>query len=244
MELLHVQKLSKVFKPTWIRTSFLKSMCRRMSLPETASAVVDQISFELEKGEALGILGPNGSGKTTLLRMIAGLLEPTSGSIACDSGIAPFFSWDIFYNNELAAADNVLLLCTLLGLPREEVKRDMETIFNRAGLRGQQLADSRSFSSGMKARIVFSIAMQTSAPILIMDEIFAGGDMEFHKQCIASAHKLLDQGRSLLIVTHDLDLLQQLTQRCLWLDHGRMQMLDASQIVIDAYQACDGVPLP
>ena len=218
-------------KTDTIKEYFLKMVQRKLKFSEFYA--LKGVSFSIEKGEAVALIGANGSGKSTMLKIIAGVMQPTRGSVAVRGTIAPLIELGAGFDNDLTARENIYLNGALLGHNRQEMERNYQKIVDFSELHEFIDVPVRSYSSGMVARLGFSIATQVKADILVVDEILAVGDYNFQQKCYKTMDKVLAEGRTLLFVSHDIDQVKKLCKRAIWLDHGHL-MADG-----DANQVCD-----
>lgn len=180
------------------------------------------ISLNLRKGQRLGVIGLNGSGKSTLLKVIAGVLEPSDGRIVRQGRIAPLIELGAGFDMELTGRENVYLNGTILGLSNRQVTERFDRIVEFSGLGDFVYAPLRSYSSGMIARLAFAIAVEVEADLLIIDEVLAVGDEGFRKKCQKRIAAAIKDGVSVLFVSHNMDEIQSLCDRGVWLNKGRM----------------------
>jgi len=193
------------------------------------------ISFKIEEGEAFGIIGKNGSGKSTLLKLLAKVLYPDSGSITLNGKVASFLELGVGFQPELTAQENVSLYSSILGLSHKQVDRIYEEIFDFAELKKFENMRLKNFSSGMYMRLAFSTAIHAVPDILLIDEVFAVGDESFQKKCQSKIDEFKAEGKTIVFVSHNLVLVQQLCQRSLLLDGGRIVTMDHTEKVINDY---------
>lgn len=193
------------------------------------------VSFDVARGESVGIIGRNGSGKSTLLQMITGTLTPTEGSASVRGRVAALLELGSGFNPEFTGRENVYMNGSILGIPREEMHRRFDDIAAFADI-GEFLEQPvRTYSSGMHLRLAFAVAASIEPEILIVDEALAVGDLRFQARCAARLRRLLDAGTTLLLVSHGLDAVRSLCARCLWMDAGRLRDLGPSREVTEAY---------
>jgi ABC-type polysaccharide/polyol phosphate transport system ATPase subunit len=178
------------------------------------------VTLDVRKGEFLGIMGPNGSGKTTLLRIIAGVYRPTSGSCVVDGEVSPLLELGLGFQPRLTCRDNIFIYGALLGFPREEMRKRYEGILRFAELERFADAPLEHLSSGMKVRLAFSIAIQSEAPILLVDEILAVGDAIFQQKCREVFRAYKRDGRTVVLVSHDMATVKEYCDRVVELDQG------------------------
>jgi len=196
---------------------------------------LDNISFSLKKGESLGIIGRNGSGKSTLAKLIAGIFEPDSGLVTKKGLIAPLIELGAGFEYELSAKENLYLYGLLIGLDFRLLKQNEDLIFEFAGLSAQRLMPLRFFSSGMVARLGFSIATILDPEILLIDEILSVGDKEFAAKSRKRIEQLIAKGSCTILVSHDFDAIRTLTEKCLWIENGKVVEYGDSRSVTDNY---------
>ena len=203
------------------RTLFHRLFGRGRSF-ETWSAL-DRVSLSVRAGSCVALLGRNGSGKSTLLRIVAGIYPPSSGEVEVTGPVAPILDLGVGFRGSLSVRHNVLLYGVLLGVPRETLKRDLETILDEAGV--ERFADARLeiLSTGLRARLAFTLALRAEAPVLLIDEALAVGDEVFRQRCLRQLDGLRSSGRTMLFVSHDLSLVERLCDRAVVLEAGRVR---------------------
>ncbi|HEX8628663.1 MAG TPA: ABC transporter ATP-binding protein [Catenuloplanes sp.] len=195
------------------------------------------LSLDVHPGEAIGVIGKNGTGKSTLLRLIAGVLIPDEGSIKVHGAVAPLLELSAGFSGDLTGRENVFLVGSLHGLTRNELKGKFDEIVDFAGEQVQRSIDTpvRHYSSGMKVRLGFSVISQLSHPILLVDEVMAVGDKEFKAKCYATMARLLSEGRTLVLVSHNESDLTRFCTRGLFLDKGELRVDGTVRAALDAY---------
>lgn len=198
---------------------------------------IRDLSFEIEQGEAVGIIGKNGTGKSTLLKLIAGVLKPDEGEVIVRGRVAPLIQLSAGFSADLTGRENVFLVASLHGLSKKEIKRKFDDIVDFAGDQVRQAIDSpvRHYSSGMKVRLAFSLVSRLPHPILLVDEALAVGDREFKKRCYKVIDGLLAEGRTLVLVSHSQPQLTRFCKRGLYLENGRIAVDGTIQEALDAY---------
>jgi len=199
--------------------------------------VLQSVSLALRKGESLGIMGANGSGKSTLLKLLCGIYVPDSGCIVARAGITPILELGIGWNPELDAVDNIYLIGTLMGLSLSEVRRDLDAILEFAGLATFAYLPVKHYSSGMAARLAYSVAFRAVRDVLILDEILAVGDAGFNTRCEERYRQLRTKGHSTIIVSHNADIVSRFCDRALLLEEGRLVMNGPAHEVAAAYMS-------
>ena len=195
------------------------------------------VSFEVKKGEALGIIGRNGSGKSTLLKILANVLYPDSGSVAMDGKVASFLELGVGFQPELTAKENVYIYSSILGLRRKHVDRIYDDIFDFAELKKFETMKLKNFSSGMYLRLAFSTAVHATPDTFLIDEVFAVGDESFKKKCQDKMNRFKTEGKTIVFVSHALDAVKALCQRSMLLNEGRIVTMGDTEKVINDYLA-------
>jgi lipopolysaccharide transport system ATP-binding protein len=195
------------------------------------------VSFEIENGESVGIVGSNGAGKSTLLSLICGLANPTAGNIGVNGKIAALLELGSGFNPALTGVENLYLNASLLGFTRRETRDLFDSIVNFAGLADVIDEPLRTYSSGMAMRLAFSIAINVNPDILIVDEILAVGDRAFQEKCLERMKEFRKSGKTLLFVSHSAALIAEFCDRALWLDHGKLVRQGNTADVVCAYQS-------
>ncbi len=194
------------------------------------------IDLEVKHGEIFGVLGRNGAGKSTLLKVISRVLTPVEGRVWTKGNISPLLQLGAGFHPELTGRENVYLNATLLGHSRKEVDKKLEEIINFAAIGNFIEAPLRTYSSGMQARLGFSVASAWQPDILILDEVLSVGDLGFQNKCFKRMAKFRDSGATVLMVSHSIDRVRELCTRALWLDHGEIELLGQADEVCDAYE--------
>jgi lipopolysaccharide transport system ATP-binding protein len=209
---------------------------RRRRVSEEFWALQD-VSFTAEPGSAVGIIGTNGSGKSTLLKLATRILQPTSGRITVRGRVSALLELGAGFHPELSGRDNVFLNGSILGLPRQEVAARFDAIVRFAGLERFIDIPVKHYSSGMYARLGFAVAIHVDPDILLMDEVLAVGDEAFQARCLESIARLHRAGKTLLLVSHDLDAVCQVCTQAIWLDGGRIRAHGDPLTVAREYRA-------
>jgi ABC-type polysaccharide/polyol phosphate transport system ATPase subunit len=187
--------------------------------------VLDDISFEIEQGEFFGIVGKNGSGKSTLLKCLAGIYRHDSGSIAIEGRLAPFIELGVGFNAELTARENVIINAVMMGMSAREARARFDHIMAFAEL--EQFVDLKlkNYSSGMQVRLAFSVMVEADADVLLIDEVLAVGDAAFQQKCIDVFYRLRDEGKTIVLVTHDMGTVERFCHRAMMLREGKIDRL-------------------
>lgn len=202
---------------------FLKKNRRTEKLKNDEFWALDQVSFNIHRGQSVGLYGPNGSGKSTLLKLIANVLTPTKGVITLNGRIAPLIELGAGFHPDLNGMENIYLNGAILGMSIGEIKSKMNKIINYSELNNFMSTPVKKYSSGMKLRLGFSIAIHSDADIYLFDEILAVGDEAFRSKSQASINQLLEKNKTLLIVSHNKEKLSQMCELIFHLKKGKME---------------------
>ncbi len=211
------------------------SAIKGINLDITINALTD-ISFTVDRGEVLAIIGHNGAGKSSLLKLIARVLPPTSGVVKVNGSVAPMLELGAGFNPELSGEENILLFGVLLGNRIKEMQSRVKEVAEWAGLTEQIKLPLRTYSTGMVARLGFAVATFRKSDVLIVDEILGVGDAEFQEKSKSKIKDLIANGEATILVSHDLTAVESLATKVLWLDHGKQVMLGCTAEVLDAYR--------
>jgi lipopolysaccharide transport system ATP-binding protein len=226
---LHHQRM-RSFQELWVNA------LRRGDAAEEFWALRD-VSFEVQPGRSFGIIGENGSGKSTVLKIIAGILRPTSGTVAVNGRLAALLELGAGFHPDLTGRENVFLNASVLGFSRAEIERRFDAIVDFAELERFIDTPLKHYSSGMTVRLGFAIAINSDPDILITDEVLSVGDEAFQRKCIGRIDDLIRRGKTIILVSHGLDLVRYVCSDAIWLDHGRVRAAGGSFEVIEAYLA-------
>ncbi len=197
--------------------------------------VLRRVSLEVRRGETVGIMGRNGSGKSTLLRILCGIYEPDAGSVVVRAPVIPILELGVGWNPELNAVDNVMILATILGMTLREARASIEEVLAFAGLEKFANLEVKYFSSGMAARLAYSVAFKAVREVLVVDEIFAVGDAGFKVRCEERYRSLRAAGHTVILVSHAPETVSTFCDRALLLEGGRVIMDDTAEKVAKAY---------
>jgi len=212
----------------------LPSHLRRSWRAEPFTAL-DDVSFEVARGECLGVIGRNGSGKSTTLGLIAGVLRPTSGAVTTRGRICPLLELGAGFHYDLTGRENITLNGVLLGMTRAEVLARAEDIIEFSGLRAFIDRPVRVYSSGMVARLGFSVAVHLDPEVLLVDEVLAVGDADFQAKCLGKMEEFRRVGTTMVFVSHNLEAVRRISDRVALLESGRLAALGAPDDVIARY---------
>ena len=200
---------------------------------------LNDVSFEVYKGDSIGLIGLNGSGKSTMLKTIAGVLKPTKGSVTVSGSIAPLIELGAGFDMDLTARENVFLNGALLGYTRSEMQSYYDDIVDFSELHNFMDVPVKNFSSGMVSRLAFAIATIGIPDILIVDEILAVGDYQFQNKCKKRIREMMEQNTTVLFVSHSIEQVKEICNKAIWIDHGHVRMMGEAEEVCDAYEAPD-----
>jgi lipopolysaccharide transport system ATP-binding protein len=193
------------------------------------------VSFTLDRGESLAVIGSNGAGKSTLLGLVAGLSKPDEGSVQVNGQVAALLELGSGFHYDLTGRENVRLNAALLGLSRKRANQAFEAIVEFSGISEFIDEPLRTYSTGMVMRLAFAVAVHTDFQVLLIDEVLAVGDATFQAKCFEKLHEFRNSGKTLLCVSHASGVVQQLCDRALWLDHGELIMTGSVAEVSAAY---------
>ena len=199
----------------------------RLSHPRSTAryhtlSALDDVSFTVPEGQFLGIIGHNGSGKSTLLKVLSRIYVPDSGTVELSGNVSPFLELGVGFNPELTARENIYLNGAVLGLTHAQLDERIDGIIEFAELTDFVDQKLKNYSSGMQVRLAFSVAIQADAQILLMDEVLAVGDQRFQEKCFDTFGLYKREGRTVILVTHDLNAVNLYCDRALMLDHGKL----------------------
>ncbi len=241
--LISVEKLSKQYRiglaqATTLRESLVSAITlarlRNRSQGESIWALRD-ISFAIEAGETVGIIGRNGAGKSTLLKILSKITYPTSGAVRVGGRVAAMLEVGTGFHPELTGMENIYLNGSILGMTKKEVDRKLDAIVEFSGVERFIHTPIKRYSSGMRLRLGFAVAAHLDAEILVVDEVLAVGDAAFQKKCLATMGNLRSIARTVLFVSHNLAAVENLCKRCIWIDAGQVRKDGETRDVIKAY---------
>jgi len=238
-----VENVSKRFRRyptrghTTLKEALLKGQLLRMRRDREYVEALKDVSFTVPEGTVLGIIGPNGAGKSTLLRLIAGIYRPTTGRIVVNGRLSALLNLGLGFHPELTGRENIIIGGLAMGLSRREIMRRLDEIVAFAELEEFIDAPVRTYSSGMYMRLAFSVAVNVDPDILLLDEVLAVGDAHFAEKSRARMEEFKDQGKTILLVTHDLATVESWCHQALWLEGGKVQALGDPKEVVARYRA-------
>jgi ABC-type polysaccharide/polyol phosphate transport system ATPase subunit len=223
--MIRVEGVTKDFRfrterPTSFKTMLVDALRGKFSLGvKKQFTALKGISFEIEEGEFVGIMGRNGAGKSTLLKLICGIYSPTSGKIEVNSQVAPLIELGAGFHPDLSGYENIFLNAAILGFGRQKTLEALQEIIAFSELGEFIHMPIKNYSSGMLVRLGFSIATHLTAPIILIDEVLAVGDVGFQNKCLNKIRELHQQGRTLVLITHDANAIQNNCTRCIVIDN-------------------------
>lgn len=197
---------------------------------------LDNVSFEIKKGETVGIIGPNGAGKSTILKLIAGVTQPTKGEVIVNDRVSPLIELGAGFHPELTGRENIFLNASILGLSEKEAKERFNQIVEFSEIGEFLDMPVKHYSSGMYMRLAFSVAVHTNPDILLVDEILAVGDISFQKKCLKRMEEFKKNGVTIVFVSHSMETVKNFCSRVIWLEKGEIKMDWESEKVIKSYQ--------
>jgi len=224
---LHHERRNSIYEAV---TGFLKKNTHYEEIQ-----VLDNVSFDVKKGEMIGIIGKNGAGKTTILRLLSRIYQPDSGTIITDGTVIPFLGLGLGFNPELTARDNIIIYGRLLGFSKKEITEKEEEIIKFAELERFEDIKIKNFSSGMAARLAFATAVQVDPDIILVDEILSVGDITFQKKSYETFLSFKERKKSIVVVTHNMDIIRKDCDRVIFLDEGKIQIVGEPEKVIEFY---------
>lgn len=218
-----------------LKSAFLAGRGLRGLRPDTVFQALAGVSFDVEQGRTFGIIGRNGSGKSTMLKLIAGIGRPTSGTVTVRGRISALIELGAGFHPEISGRENVFINGMMLGLSRRDIAKRFDEIVAFAGMEPFIDAPVKTYSSGMYMRLGFAVAINVDPDVLLVDEVLAVGDEAFTHKCLDKFAELRQRGRTVLLVTHSLDLVARFCDEALWLDGGVARAVGDPQRVIDGY---------
>jgi ABC-type polysaccharide/polyol phosphate transport system ATPase subunit len=198
---------------------------------------LENVSFEVRRGETLGIIGANGAGKSTLLSLLTGTMRPTSGSIVTVGSMSSLLELGAGFHPDLTGRENVYLYGAIMGLTRSRMQKRFDSIVSFAGLEAFIDQPVKHYSSGMYVRLGFAVAVEVDPDILLVDEVLAVGDADFQRKCVARMEEFRESGKTMLVISHDLPTIQSISTRILLLDHGRIIGIGDPEHMVEEYES-------
>ncbi len=239
MTMIHAENISMRYLMTYDRIKSIKEYVVQMVQGKVKYEefwALKNVSFDVQKGEVLGIIGHNGAGKSTLLKVISGILKPTSGNLEVHGNIVPMLELGSGFDTDLTGRENIFLNGSILGYSERYLKEKYDEIVDFSELGKFIDVPIRNYSSGMMMRLAFSIATVVKPEILIVDEILAVGDADFQDKSKKRMLELMGGGATVLFVSHSLEQIREMCNRVLWLEHGEIKMFGDTNNVCDLYE--------
>jgi ABC-type polysaccharide/polyol phosphate transport system ATPase subunit len=216
-----------------VKEYFIKMVKRELMFQEFWA--LKDVSFEIEEGDRVGVVGLNGAGKSTLLKIISGVMKPTEGNVNIKGKLVPLLELGAGFDNNYTGRENIYLNGAILGYTKEFLEEKYEEIVDFAEIKDFMDVPIKNFSSGMKARLGFSIATVVEPEILVLDEVLSVGDAKFRKKSEARIMELFDNGITVLFVSHSIEQVKRLCNKAIWLEKGRIVMQGDAEEVCNAY---------
>ncbi|AZK45968.1 ABC transporter ATP-binding protein [Paenibacillus lentus] len=216
-----------------IKEYFIKVLQGKMSYEEFWA--IKEVSFTVNKGEIFGIIGYNGAGKSTLLKLVSGIMKPTVGSVKINGSIAPLIELGAGFDPELSARENIYLNGAVLGYSKQYMDKKFNEIIAFSELESFVDIAVKNYSSGMYARLGFSIATSIQPDILIVDEILSVGDVKFQEKSLNRIKQMIDQGTTVVLVTHNIDQVKSMCNRVMWLQNGCIRRIGSPEEVVNEF---------
>lgn len=237
---IEVQKVTKIFKVLHRERSIKSAALKwaRWKLPQrTEFSALRDISFQVSRGQTVGVVGRNGSGKSTLLSLLARIYKPTAGHIAIQGRIATLLELGAGFHPEFTGIENIFLNGVILGLPRDQIEARLPSIIEFADI--EEFIDTpvKHYSSGMITRLGFSVAVHVEPDVLLVDEVLAVGDHQFQEKCYAKIEEFKARGVTIFFVSHDMDAIRRVSDRVLWIDEHVIRADGATEEVLALYEA-------
>ena len=224
------------FKNTRVKEVLSKVMSKqKLTAQKEHFWALRNLNFELGQGEVLGVIGSNGSGKSTLLRTIGGIYEPDEGSIKVEGSASALLSLGTGFKDDLSGLENIYLNAIILGFTQEEIEANIDDIVAFTELGRFINEPVKNYSSGMKARLGFGIAVHLRREVMLVDEILGVGDFKFRKKSQEKIEELISDDRTVVLVSHSMDSIENFTSKCLWINKGQQMMFGETKEVVRAY---------
>ena len=229
-------KVSKRFQLQEGRTlrEFMPAFFRGQAWSEPFYALRD-VTFTMDRGETVGIIGRNGSGKSTILKLIAGVTAPTTGEVRVAGRVSPLIELGAGFHPDLTGRENIHLNASLLGMSAQEIKERFDDIVDWAELREFIDTPVKRYSSGMYVRLAFAVAVHSDPEVLLVDEVLSVGDAFFQEKCLERMHDFQQRGTTIVVVSHILELITTFCERAIWLEHGRVVAEGPAVAVVEQY---------
>ncbi len=234
--ILSVDHLVKSFRIHHQKTNSLKQLLAARGRNQFEDFVaVNDVTFDVREGEVFGVIGQNGSGKSTLLKCMAGILQPNSGTVGVYRRMGALLELGAGFHPELTGRENIFLNAAILGMGRREISGRFDEIVDFSGLHTFIDQPVKTYSSGMYVRLAFAVAINVDPQLLIVDEILAVGDVSFQRRCMEKFVEFRNEGRTIVLVTHDMGSIKNLCDRAIWLEHGKVVDAGDPSDLVEAY---------
>ena len=237
IEFSHISKQFRLDreKPRAFQDLFISLAQRKKNRKAQEFWALTDVSFKVEHGETVGLIGSNGSGKSTSLKLVSRIISPTAGTIKVNGRVTALLELGAGFHPELSGRDNIFLNGTVMGLSRKEIEYKVDSIIDFAELQEFIDVPVKNYSSGMYARLGFAVSVHLDPDILLIDEVLSVGDQSFQQKCSEHMLRMRRKGTTILFVSHDLDSVSRLCSRAIWLDHGNLKLDGTAYMVADAY---------
>ncbi|MEG1995097.1 MAG: ABC transporter ATP-binding protein [Romboutsia sp.] len=222
-------------KENSLKMTFIRLFDKRKRLKKTDFWALKKITFDVAKGDVIGLIGSNGAGKSTLLKVVSGVMKPTTGSVEVDGVISPMIELGAGFDGELTARENIFLNGSILGYSKQFITKKFDEIVEFSELIDFLDVPVKNFSSGMIAKLAFSISTIVDPEILIVDEILSVGDIKFQEKSRNKMVSMIRGGTTVLYVSHSLDSIKDLCNKVVWLEHGEIVAVGETQKICNAY---------
>ncbi len=222
-------------KDNSLKLTFIRLFDKRKRIKKSDFWALKNVTFEVEKGDVVGLIGSNGAGKSTLLKVVSGVMKPTEGKVEVDGVISPMIELGAGFDGDLTARENIYLNGAILGYSKEFLDSKFDEIVEFSELKEFLDVPVKNFSSGMVAKLAFSISTIVDPEILIVDEILSVGDIKFQEKSKNKMMSMINGGTTVLYVSHSLDSIRELCNKVVWLEHGKVVMAGETNKVCDAY---------
>lgn len=232
---IEVKNISKSFRVYQDKSHQLKDAVIFRNNKYEIRRVINDISFTVQKGESLGLIGKNGCGKSTTLKMLTKILKPDTGSIEMNGKVSSLIELGAGFHPDMSGRENIYINASIFGIKEKEIAKRMETIIRFSELEDYIDNPVRTYSSGMYTRLAFSVAINVDADILLIDEILAVGDAGFQAKCFNKLRQLKEEGVTIVLVSHSLQQVEQICDRAIWIDSGLVRMIGNPRQVCDEY---------
>lgn len=228
-----MRSTSTTLKSFWVNDLWRKRNKNLAS--ETITQALTDVTFQIEQGKVFGIIGRNGSGKSTLLKLLANILRPDSGTLTVNGSTSAMIELGAGFHPELSGRENVVINGVILGLSKRYMQSKMEEIIEFSDLRHYIDQPVRTYSSGMYVRLGFAVAVNVDPQVILLDEVLAVGDLQFQRKCMNKMNEFREAGKTIILVTHDSQAVEQWCDEALWLNNGVMQHLGPARSTVQEY---------